>query len=319
MCDARAVRYFDSVDDASNTFSTVYCIRSTFHYYTDCTNTTSYTQPLHQALAHPSNTLCLFSPSPSVFLSIEVHNRPSRNLSPLQLLYRLWQLIDRIDRINRLQKSPFRKVQRLRRVFHVADECTGDGKVLEGEERRVSPDGRRACRCCIVGIGLASKSKVCCRGKGSGVVLVDEGDRVGDNIRNPIHMTFAPTRSPTRPIAPLYALGAVTMTPCAPTPSAILTTSAATSLDSLKSTKASAPIFMQSSFFSAPVSMTMGRSPIALASCTPWMPTPPPPPGKTAHSPGCSLDSTSERYTVLAEHMIGPAMKSSTPSGMGEV
>ncbi|KAH9835089.1 hypothetical protein Tdes44962_MAKER08591 [Teratosphaeria destructans] len=53
-----------------------------------------------------------------------------------------------------------------------------------------------------------------------------------------------------------------------------------------------------------------------LANCTPWIPTPPPPPGNTTQFPARNPLSTSARCIVLALHMIGPATSSLTPSGI---
>jgi len=157
--------YLDSVDDASYTILHLWrAVAQCYECYTDRTNTTSHIRLLHHALAHSLSFSALSHAShlSQTLLSIEVDNRPSGDLSPFQLLHRLWQLIDRIDRINGLQKPTFRKVQCSRRIFHAADECTGDGKVLEGEERGIGTNGCRAFRCCMVGSGLV---------KGRGTVM----------------------------------------------------------------------------------------------------------------------------------------------------
>jgi hypothetical protein len=112
-------------------------------------------------------------------------------------------------------------------------------------------------------------------------------------------------------------------------------TSFSTFSTSLKSKKCSQPSLRHRAFFSAPVSIPMTRKPIALASCTPMCPTPPPDPGNTTQSPVFRPAATSWKtsatygdheegkeilrtllYIVAPLHIIGPAVKSSTPSGI---
>lgn len=251
-------------------------------------------------------------------LFVEIDHDPARHFSPLQLLHALWEPTQPADFAHRLQFASPRILERLRSVLHVTYDATRDGELQGSVDKRVGADNNVLCRWREANTHNNTANSTPNVGDGVYKLSVEEATVE----RSQWGRTFV-----TLPRRHHNAMRSDTIGDFDHFGGDILLRLEVDKGHSAASFRQSCFLFSgiddDRSHSHGPVIagqqhvITQGEeSGTYLANCTPWIPTPPPPPGNTTHRPACNRASFNARCIVEAAHMIGPATSSGTPSGM---